>query len=119
MTKEQWIDKVKKHQVKLISLIEQWHPHNIRPEQDLEFKITAPNAERATRGIREDIKSKTTESPSAQFLRAIEESDEAVIYRILQQAWFGVPESTSCWRIEGFVEAVDLLDDPVDYEGAN
>lgn len=27
-------------------------------------------------------------------------------------AWFGVPESTSCWSIPGFGQAVDLLDDP-------
>ena len=34
---------------------------------------------------------------------------------LLNSAWFGVPESTQCWKLEGFKEAIDLLEDPPDF----
>lgn len=34
----------------------------------------------------------------------------------MSETWFGVPESTLCWQIQGFKEACDLLDDPPETE---
>ncbi len=76
--------------------------------------ITAPNAELVCAAVRKDIRKGIDAAIPIlnRFDSALKRNDADEIYNLLQETWFGVPESTDCWRIEGFSELVDLLDDP-------
>ena len=50
--------------------------------------------------------------PVERFDAALKSGDIDALNQLLSDAWFGVPESTSCWSITGFSECVDLMDDP-------
>jgi hypothetical protein len=76
------------------------------------MEITAGTAELACRNVRTLIQKEDRGNPAARFATALECGDVGEIQNILNGAWFGVPESTSCWGIPGFSEAADLLEDP-------
>ena len=119
MTKKLWLGTVEANKDSLRSLIARYHPLNLErhsPRTKLGAEITAPNAERACEVIRNQIRaeSKSADKPEIMFDKALENQDASLICLLLSQAWFGVPESNSCWQIEGFSVAVDLLDDPVE-----
>ena len=82
--------------------------------------ITAPNAEQAAHAVRRAIANEEADKPSPleRFDKALQDKNIGEINSLLNEinsllnsAWSGVPESTSCWRIPGFKEAVDLMDD--------
>jgi hypothetical protein len=105
-----WMQKVLEHQKNLRDLIANYHPAMNQPKKNL--PITAPNAERACEVVRESIRTKEPQNPLERWDKAIQEKNIPVIDSLLNGAWFGVPESTYCWGIPGFREAVDLMDDP-------
>lgn len=118
MIPNEWMRTVKENQDRLLRLIHDYHPasaayrHATAP-----MPITAPGAEQACETVRQEIRQEEidrSESPETRFLKAILSHDIHAVYSLLSAAWFGVPESTECWRIPGFGVAVDLLDDPPD-----
>jgi len=112
MTKQDWLNQVIENKDKLTSLVSSFHPSS---NQSYNLPISAPNAERACEIIRKGIRKEIqVESATARFKQAIKEKNCGAIYQILQETWFGVPESVECWNLEGFAETVDLLDDPVE-----
>lgn len=111
MTKEQWFKKVTASQDSLIKLIQDFHPAALHPKSSF-LSITASNAEAACAVVRQDIRKNFEGDPVWEFITAIAHEDTKKIYSLLSHAWFGVPESTACWRVPGFREAVDLLDEP-------
>lgn len=129
MTRERWLNTVRENQEKLSNLILDWHPvSRITNHRSTEFidvagdlveiekpamKITAPNAEYACGVVREKIvrEEGQQDPPVERFKKAVEEENISEINSLLSSAWFGVPESTECWRIPGFSIAVDLMDD--------
>lgn len=123
MTKEEWLNSAREHKDKLIDLVGTYHPAmyrgNERSKQPRvgpsQFPITARD-EAACGFIREKTRDETQESPIGAFKDALEAGDADKIYSLLSAAWFGVPESTGCWQINGFKEAVDLMDDPPEQE---
>jgi hypothetical protein len=117
MTKQEWINQAREHKAVLLSLIEVYHPashraHGRKPSLDL--PITAPSAESACRVVREKIAKEEGDLayPRDRFLVALVQEDWQEIDSLLNAAWFGVPESSACWRIEGFKEAVELIEEP-------
>jgi hypothetical protein len=78
--------------------------------------ITAPQAERACEMVRQQIRANSLDNPEIQFDIALTKQDTEAINDLLSSTWFGVPESTSCWGIEGFSVMCDLLDDPIEQE---
>jgi len=104
---EQWFQQVENNKEILISIIKKFHPSR-KNKSDL--KITAPNAELACEKIRSQIKKNTKEDVLVSFESALKEKNKRVILRILNDVWFGVPESTDCWKIPGFKELVDLIE---------
>ena len=117
MTKIKWLNKVKENADILRDLIGIYHPINLPPHKDTEeiaSHITAPNAERACETVRNLIRQESMERPDIQFNIALQKEDCDTISSLLSSAWFGVPESTSCWDIRGFAVACDLLDDPIE-----
>lgn len=114
MTKDQWINNAIKNKEALRSFILSYHPSMRTPKKPL--PITAPGAEAACENIRQEIAKENIGNPVEQFDRAIEGRDFTLLYHLLNATWFGVPESTDCWRIKGFSEAVDLMDDTPEEE---
>jgi hypothetical protein len=88
-----------------------YHPSSKGYGRQWGMKITAPLAEAACQTIRGSIQRKEQADPVERFAQALEDKDVAKINSLLNSAWFGVPESTDSWGIEGFREAVELLED--------
>lgn len=110
MTPQEWIDKAKADRTKLRSLVVSFHPAS-RVYGREPLKVTAPNAEAACNNVRTSIRRNHDGDPGKQFDEALDGDDYAKVNTLLNAAWFGVPESTECWRLEGFKEAVDLMED--------
>ena len=125
MTRQEWIEAARKHEEVLRELLRKWHPRQetvatAQLREDLVY--SAPGAERACEVVRDAIRKEGEGQPKvlSQFTKALADGDVETLYGLLQQAWFGVPETTGCWKIVGFKEAVDLLDDiPEDEEATN
>lgn len=113
MTKNSWIKKVNDNKNYLSEFILNWHSSSTKYSENSDMKITAPNAEQMCNVVREEIikNEKQKDLPIDRFNKALDENDIDEIYSLLSDSWFGVPESTSCWKIKGFSVACDLLDD--------
>lgn len=136
MTKEKWIQTVRDNEEVLRELIRDWHPvsriTNHRASEFVAFDgdlveiakpsmpITAPGAEAACGVVRNKIIAEEggKDDPVNRFNKALDGEDLGEINSLLSSAWFGVPESSSCWSIPGFSVACDLMDDmPEEEEG--
>lgn len=122
MNKQEWIEKARSSRIR--SFVERYTParRHLKVEDDtveiegLAFdtphhEITAPDPERARQFIVKGMNKSLIEDVMDKFDSALQSGDISRIYSFLSGAWFGVPESTSCWGITGFSEAVDLMDD--------
>ena len=115
MTTTEWLAKANEHSDSLRSLISNYHPRlPNRPRHAL--KITAPGPEAVRQEIVKQmlLDGECQSDPVKRFDVALATGYVGELLSILDRAWFGVPESTSCWNIRGFSTAVDLLDDPPD-----
>lgn len=115
MDTSKWLEQVEANKEKLRGLIQGYHPQNQRPHlptEKMADEITARQAERACEVIRNQIRAESLDCPEIQFDIALKKKDVSTINNLLSSTWFGVPESTSCWSIAGFSEAVSLLEDP-------
>lgn len=110
-TKESWLDYVKIHKDVLENFLANYHPVYRGVKSKPTDRITAPNAERACEVVRADIRRTTEGDPVKDFRDALTNNNVNVIAKLLNQAWFGVPESRDCWSIQGFKEAVHLVED--------
>lgn len=113
MTDNEWLDDVTRHQDRIKTLIRSYHPVNRQPgpRKGVDH-ITAPNTEAACVNVRKSIRDNYDGDPIAHFDRALADRNISALSIIMNQTWFGVPESTSCWKLEGFSEMVALLEDP-------
>jgi hypothetical protein len=112
MTEQEWLTQVDSAKDKLRYLLQHYHPAQIHQKKYEKLPITANNAEQACEVVRDKIRKNWEGDPVKEFQDALDMRDCVKIYKLLGDAWFGVPESTSCWNITGFKEAVDLMDDP-------
>lgn len=116
-TKEEWLKFAEENKEKLAWLIKDYHPVNRQPGTRRASVlhrgdyITAPNAEAACVQVRNKIRQNFEGNPVQQFEEALRQKDVSKINKLLNDTWFGVPESTSCWNILGFKEAVELMED--------
>jgi hypothetical protein len=108
---EIWWGQVIAAEHNLCYLLQNYHPVNLRPNQ-MSLPITAPNAEIACASVGEEIRKNFEGDPVKEFKAAIQARDAHKVTNLLNDAWFGVPESTACWTITGFREAIMLLEDP-------
>ena len=117
MLTHEWLKRVRENEAALVSLVAAYHPANIRPHKNQEVipdYITAPNAARVCEVIRKQVRKEFLGIPEEQLKAAIAEGNVGKVTELLNQAWFGVPESIGCWGVEGFREAVALLEDTPD-----
>jgi hypothetical protein len=113
MTKDEWLAKVAINKTVLREYIDEWHPSGSRRDKRQSLPITAPTSEMVRQRLVDVIK---TKDPVKLFDAALEALDFMTIHKLLDETWFGVPESTSCWKIPGFSISVDLMDDPPEPE---
>jgi hypothetical protein len=116
MTEKQWLEKVQENSAVLLAFVNDWHPTRLRerPRLPKPMPITAPNAENSRQLCVASIL-KEDEDPMSipqRWQRATDLKDTNEFYSLMNAAWMGVPESTSCWNIEGFSMAANLLSDP-------
>src|SRR5678816_773297 len=118
VTITEWMNIVRENKEDLLDLIKNYHPVNRQlGRRKNEDWITAPNAELACTVIRKAIRdSYQGMPPDMMFEQAMGDNDWATINLILNDAWFGVPESRSAWNIRGFRTAVHLIEEPPDEE---
>jgi len=112
MNKSDWIAAVRGEAGTLRGFVSGYHPAAAlfaSPQNRL--PITAPDAEAACAEVRRDIRREANGNPVERFDEAVAAGDADAVYGFLNQTWFGVPESTSCWQIPGFASAVSLLED--------
>jgi hypothetical protein len=111
MNSKEWLAYAQINRDALESIIARYHPVNRRLS---DLPITAPNAERACEEVRQDIKRNTEGNPLTKFRDALASNDWKSINLVLNEVWFGVPESTLAWQIEGFREMINLIEEPPD-----
>lgn len=115
-TKEAWVSYARANEDILTSFILNWHPasNNFGFSLSDDLEITASAPENACGVVRAKIAQEeaSKSAPKDRFKKALLESDVDEIYSLLNSAWFGVPESTSCWGVTGFKQAVELLEQP-------
>jgi len=111
MKKQEWLALACLERPALASLIRNYHPSN-RKTAPKPLKTSAPAAQAACNLICKKIAAESDQSPDIRFSNALALGDVAEIHNLLSDTWFGVPETTGCWKIRGFKVAVDLLDDP-------
>ena len=107
----QWMGKVLDNSTALRNLVANYHPAARQPRRE-RMPITAAAPEAACEFVRQQIRSERSDDPVARWDKAMSEADISQITALLEEAWFGVPESTACWNIPGFDIACDLMDDP-------
>jgi hypothetical protein len=110
VTTDEWLIECNGAKDKLKSLIGTYHPVSLKSVNGM--KITAPNAEQACEVVRNQIRKNFEGNPVTEFQAALDARDVSKLMKLLNDAWFGVPETIECWNIEGFTEAVNLMDDP-------
>lgn len=117
MTTKEWFTEADGSRDKVKDLIANYHPIYRSPgrRKNIDF-ITAPNAESACVIVRKEIQDNTPENFDAvtAYQTAIDTQDIELALRILNETWFGVPESTTCWEMTGFPELIRLIEDPPD-----
>lgn len=120
MTRAEYVEQATKHATILRSLIQNFHPATPDGPRRGIGPITAGAAEAACENVRRDIADKERDmgNPVERFDKALKDGDVLEIDSLLNSAWFGVPESINCWKVAGFKEAVDLMDDPPEDEDA-
>jgi hypothetical protein len=133
MEKQDWVDTFNKSKTELRALVERFHPAvtakvEVAGEQvELpasvlagNFPITASGAEAACESVRQEIQAKYTGSPLDRFDAAAEKMDTRELTSLLNDVWFGMPESASVREVPGFHVLCDLcegVDDDGEEEG--
>ena len=124
MTLKEWWELVEEEWYAVESLIQRFHPSGEGPEpkgprapyffkgtEREEFPITAPAAEAACEGVRKMI---DRPAPVEKARKAREEKDHRTLHSILNETWFGLPESVVVHSLDGFDALCDLCGE---YEG--
>lgn len=110
-----WWANVDAHWANLRALIERWHPSSSQaPEAFPPLEVTAARVEPLRQLFAGNIAKESAALPPvadrAEAARA--GRDHETFAAILNEAWMGVPESTSCWEIPGFGVLCELCGDP-------
>lgn len=113
MTTTEWLAQASRDEDRLVQLLRAYHPAARGEKREL--PITAGLTEAYVQTVRRSIAEKGGD-PVAQFREGLLQGKVGRLMNLLNGAWFGVPESTDCWAVPGFREAVALLEDPPDDE---
>jgi len=112
MDTKEWLQQATDQKDLLLGFVRSWHPASNTCDDDIDLPITAEGAEQACNVIRTQIAATGLRNLTDEWNTALSKGDARGLYSLMNSAWFGVPESTGCWGIQGFREAVALLEDP-------
>lgn len=107
-TKAEWWQLVDENQEDLINCVRQFHPNSktdYHPSR--EFMITASNAEAACERVRACITKNQVGDPVLLAKMYILDREPHLVH-ILNETWFGAPESRSVMSVPGFGILCDL-----------
>ena len=124
MEKQDWINVFKDHKNNLRNLVVRFHPSSKSqvlvadssvevPSTTLEtaYTITAPTAEEACEIVRQKILSTRPHNPVLAFDTAANDPiDTNQLIYLLNETWFGLPESASVRNLPGFYALCDLCE---------
>lgn len=103
-TAEEWWLLAAHHKDALLDLVRAYHPYYRRTHQ---YRITAPNAEGACETIRKEIQKQPQKDPCARVEESHQDRTDD-LYMVLNETWFGMPESTGVRCEQGFGVLCDL-----------
>lgn len=106
-TKSEWWALAQEHADNLREIVLTYHPAIKFSYVDDLFEVTAPNAQAACNFVSDQIVKENDGCPVEKFDRYLLDSDPEMAI-ILNQAWFGIPESTRCWPVPSFGVLCDL-----------
>lgn len=125
MEKQDWIDTFNRSKNELRDLVEQFHP-SVKAKVIvggttvevpagvilLPCPITAPTAEEACEVVRKQIQRTKPQNPLTIFDTLAEDPalHNKELASLLNDAWFGMPESRSVRSLPGFFELCDLCE---------
>lgn len=107
--KHRWIEKARKNSEVIRGIILAFHPYYDARKHS--HKITANDAEKMCEFIRRRIKHETLYDPVAVFVDSLKKGDADTCWKILNEAWFGLPESLETRLIDGFSVFADLCEE--------
>lgn len=130
MLRTEWVEIFNKNKENLRKLVQTFHPSaekvvevageevvvDPKPPEG-SFPITAHSAELACAGIRQEIAANKSGDPVARFDAAAKDMATDVLVGILNETWFGMPESTSVRALLGFHALCDLCEGIDEDEG--
>ena len=113
-TAEQWWALVEQYHDELCELVSAFHPCN---HSYTDFVITAASAEAACESIRDEIRAKESDDPLEKFEQYCHDKNPKLA-SLLNEVWFGMPESTEVRSYPGFGVLCNLCSESyVLYEG--
>jgi hypothetical protein len=118
MTKSDFWEIFDANQADVRRLVAKYHPTAATSGRQRGTVITARAAESACEEIRKDIREASVQMGITRFDTAAKERDAVALIRILNEAWFGMPESTSVRNEPGFFALCDLCEGLDDYDEA-
>ena len=104
-TKEEYWELVDNNWEDLSSIISVYHPSYNKKHK---MPITAAFAENFREQVEEEIKSQDVNLSALERAELAKKDRHENIVAILNETWWGIPESTSCWSIKGFGLLCDL-----------
>lgn len=110
-TAEEWWRSLEEHLDDVRSLIRQFHPTYHRVKN---LPITASVAEAVCEKVREGVRENYPEDPMVTFDLALTNKDGAIILQVLNQTWFGIPESRDAHSLPSFHAFCDLCSEGPD-----
>jgi hypothetical protein len=132
MQKQEWIALFTTNKDKLRQLVEKFHPASlisvVLAGEDVDvlaaathskdqYPITAPGPEAACAKIREEIREENPLSPVLRFDVAAGDMATDELVQLLNDTWFGMPESEAVRGEPGFHELCDLCEGVDEEEG--
>jgi hypothetical protein len=122
MTIKEWWELVDDSWDDLIYLIEMFHPACRSDMNMMKYPITAEMPEKACASIRRDVVEEYNpffskkKLPISTAITCRANKDISGLISVLNQTWFGMPESTDVHREPGFNELCDLCEGPYEEE---
>jgi len=103
---EEWWAMVEHHQENILSLCAAFHPYYRKSHPQM--PITAARAEEACKDVREEILKEGKGDPQVRFRANLKSKQAVEMVNLLNEVWFGMPESSNVREQPGFFELCDL-----------
>jgi len=104
-TPEQWWAYLETNKNSLLDLLATYHPYYNHQHN---HKITALLAEKVAKGVRESIRELEQNDPQRRFENYFKETNHEDMISLLNEVWFGMPESYESRNANGFDALCDL-----------